>query len=299
MGCLLACGLHRQKEHQVWLLDHNEERPHRINHNLKLWAGKQILRCQVAVTADPSQIGPADIVLLCVKSGATDQALTRAAALFTDTTILIPLQNGISHLEVISRINLPGLLAPGVSSLGATLVAEGQVRPGGSGPTRIGFIQPPEKTPHPLLVQTEQTLNQCGFPTTIVDDIINHIWNKLLINVGINALTVIHDCVNGRLLDIAEARQTLSLAVQEGEEVAEALGISLTGDAIGKTVAVCRATANNVSSMLQDVRNKRPTEIMAINDALVKKGTEKGLDLPVNRDLVRRIKAIEAEYLRK
>ena len=299
LGCLLACGIHRQEGNHTWLLDHNEERARRINHNLKLTSGSQSMKCSVAVTSDPNQIGPADLILLCVKSGATARALNRAQSLFTDQTLLIPLENGISHLEVISNMWLPGIFAAGVTALGATLLGEGQVRHGGSGTTRLGFIQTAGKDAEKMLSQTAKVFNQSGFSTITTSDIIKHIWNKLLVNVGINALTVIHDCNNGRLIDIAEARETMALAIEEGQKVAETLGINLEGDATTRAIKVCRATAENVSSMLQDVRNKRSTEIMAINGALVSTGQSRGLDLPVNQKLVSQIQAIEAGYLRK
>ena len=49
--------------------------------------------------------------------------------------------------------------------------------------------------------------------------------------------------------------------------------------------------------MHQDVRNKKPTEIDAINGAIVALGKKHGIPTPVNEDLVRQVKEIESTYL--
>ncbi|MEA1934980.1 MAG: ketopantoate reductase C-terminal domain-containing protein [Thermodesulfobacteriota bacterium] len=51
-----------------------------------------------------------------------------------------------------------------------------------------------------------------------------------------------------------------------------------------------------MSSMLQDVRKKRLTEIDAINGAIVEQGARLGIPTPINRELVREIKEIEKRY---
>ncbi|MBU0908212.1 MAG: 2-dehydropantoate 2-reductase, partial [Proteobacteria bacterium] len=118
------------------------------------------------------------------------------------------------------------------------------------------------------------------------------------VNVGINALTVIYDCPNGDLLVNAEAKAKLVAAVLEGHAVARALGIDVPTDPVSQTLTVCEATAANISSMLQDVRRRRPTEIGAINGALLDKARELGIDVPVNSELVSRVRQIEDGYLR-
>ena len=75
-----------------------------------------------------------------------------------------------------------------------------------------------------------------------------------------------------------------------------ASGIAVNGDPFTATVEVCRRTAANISSMLQDVRRRRRTEIDAINGTVVRVGQTLGLETPENLRLVQQIRAIEAEY---
>jgi 2-dehydropantoate 2-reductase len=84
-------------------------------------------------------------------------------------------------------------------------------------------------------------------------------------------------------------------AIKEAEAVANAEGITVSTP-VEDTIDVCRATAMNISSMLQDVRKKRKTEIEAINGEVVSLAQRHGLAAPMNTQLVRQVKEIEKSY---
>ena len=293
LGSLFAALLAAGHDNDVWLLDRDAERAARINGKLLLTIGEQEFCRFVRAGADAAAIGPADLVLLCVKSRDVATAITCAAPLFTPHTILITLQNGIGHLDVLAQLALPMPPVVGVTAMGATLRSAGHVCHGGRGVTRIGFLSPPAMEQERHLADVAVLLQRADIPTEPVSNILDFVWAKLLVNVGINALTVLYDCPNGELLHIPAARQLLVAAVQEGEAVARELGIHLPADPVTQALEVCRATAANISSMLQDVRRDRPTEIMAINGALLAKAERLGLAAPVNRVLVARVRTIE------
>ena len=80
--------------------------------------------------------------------------------------------------------------------------------------------------------------------------------------------------------------------------MARAKGVGVVADPVAMTKQVCRATRENYSSMFQDVLKKRPTEIDAINGAIVKEAHSLGIAVPVNEKLVQQIKKIESGYLK-
>jgi 2-dehydropantoate 2-reductase len=84
------------------------------------------------------------------------------------------------------------------------------------------------------------------------------------------------------------------MAVEEAVRVADAAGVKLPYDnAVEKVLAVAVATAQNRSSMLQDLSGGRRTEIDAINGALVREGERVGVATPVNKVLTLLIKVLE------
>jgi len=166
----------------------------------------------------------------------------------------------------------------------------------GSGKSRFGFLKNGDEIQRRLLQSAALALNLCGFGAEVAENIEAYIWEKLLINVGINALTAIHDCRNGDLLTVGNRRNTMQAAVLEAAAVAKAKGILLPADPVGKTFAVCKATAANLSSMLQDVRRHRTTEIDAINGAIVRLAKEFSIRVPVNFSLTEQVKKIERSF---
>jgi len=305
LGCLLAASLTIKLDHtnkkvpalDLWLLDYKPERAQYLSeHGLILEENSREKHCPVKVTADPKEIGPADVILLCVKSPQVATALEQASHLIQTDTLLVTMQNGIGHLNLLQeKQKLPPCVL-GVTAQGANLVAQGHVRHAGDGLTRIGFRKSANFSSSLLLAKVCNLLNYGGIETVIVDNIMDYVWAKLLINVGINALTAINRCPNGKLLESSATKDMLTAAVREGEAVAKALGIQLIDDPLAMTLDVCSKTAQNISSMLQDVNNRRPTEIDSINGEIAAAGRKLGILTPVNDELVRQVKEIELAY---
>jgi 2-dehydropantoate 2-reductase len=299
LGTLLATSLTIKSDSppELWLLDYKPERARLFNEQgLILERNGQQTSCKINATSDPKEIGPTDIIILCVKYPDFAAGLQHAVKLAHSDSLLITLQNGIGHLEMLNVEKTSPAIVLGVTAMGANLVSPGHVREAGSGLTRIGFLKPANFAGSLLLAKVCNTMNDCGMETAIVDNILDYVWGKLLVNVGINALTAIHNCPNGGLLESDDTLNTLSAAVKEGEAVARAKGLQVPEDPIAVTIEVCKRTSQNISSMLQDIKNKRRTEIDSINGEIVAAGRKLGIPTPVNEDLVNKIKIIEKNY---
>ncbi len=294
LGCLFAARLSARAACDIWLLDHDGKRAAGLRNAVVLV--EEDHKAEVHSTADPVEVGPVDLVLLCIKSSAVKEALIGASSLFHPTTLLIAFQNGISHPEIIEQAELPGYSALGVTSEGATLLAPGRVSHRGEGQTSLGFMSETDQQGWSRLEEAGRILAAGGFVSEVVPDIRNHLWKKLLVNVGINGLTVIYDCANGELLSNSRARELMREAVREGVAVARGEGIDPGPNPVAYTEEVCRRTAANVSSMLQDVRRGVSTEIAAINGALIAKAKTFGIDIPVNRLIVDKVREIEKRH---
>lgn len=300
MGCLLAGLLSkaklsgRQSPEEIWLLDKNKERASIINQQGIVVEGLTDFATKIKVSVDPTEIGLADLAIVCVKSYDTKEAITRARPAIADNTKVITLQNGIGNIEIISEVVGQEKVIGGVTNLGATLLGVGKVKYAGRGETVIGRID--AKIPVELR-SIRQLFNKADLETRISRDIKALLWSKLIINVGINALTAITHLHNGKLIEFEGTRRVLREAVTEAIRVAKRKRIKLIyDDPLAKVEAVCEATAGNVSSMLQDVLKKKRTEIDFINGVIVRQGQELGIPVPVNSLLVDLVKTIEASY---
>ena len=149
----------------------------------------------------------------------------------------------------------------------------------------------------PRVERLAAILTAAGLEARAVENVDSLVWSKLLVNVGINAITAILRVTNGELPKHEATRELVRLAVEEGARVAAAKGIKLIhADPVANCLKVAELTGPNLSSMHQDVRAKRRTEVDVINGAIVAEGEKLGIPTPVNKVLTNLIKAIEATY---
>ena len=278
------------------LLDYKPERVEQIRESGLLLEEKgQRIRCMVQVEVNPEVCSGCDVLFFCVKATAVTKTLETISSYLSPETMLVAMQNGIGHLDAVSV--LPCISSVAITSEGATLLAPGHVRHGGAGITRIGVLDAETDVNIKRLGGITELLSSSGLETYITHEPLKHIWAKLFVNVAINALTAIHRCPNGELLKSQGTRDVMEQAVREAVLVARALGIPIEVDPVESAFRVCETTANNISSMHQDVKNQKRTEIDAINGAVVACGDRLGIPTPVNMDLVRQVKLIEASFL--
>jgi len=294
IGSLCAAFLSKAKE-DVWLLDKDKERAAKINQQGIIIEGiSGNWQAPVKTTAEAKEIGSADLIIICVKSYHTKDAIAGVKPLINDNTRILTLQNGIGNIEIIAEVAGLEKVIGGVTNLGATLIGIGHVRHAGKGETVIGRIDGKIPTEMRLI---REIFNKAALETRISRDIKGLLWSKLIINVGINALTAITRLNNGKLIEFEGTRRILREAVTEAIRIAKRKRIKLIyDDPLAKVEAVCEATATNVSSMLQDVLKKRRTEIDFINGVIVRQAQELGIAATVNSLLVDLVKTIEASY---
>lgn len=294
IGILFGTMLIRSGE-RVQFLDHDRQRVEFISKNgISLESKDKVYSNKVEITNRASDLTDIDLFLICVKSYDTKVAVISVKSALKDKSMVLTLQNGVGNIEVISEILGQERVIGGVTSQGANVISYGKVRHAGFGETFIGKIDGKTTT---YLRDIREVLNKAGLKTRISKDIKSLLWSKLIINVGINALTAITHLRNGQLLDYEGTRRILRQAVSEAVKIVKRKRIKLAyDDAIEKTETVCEATAQNISSMLQDVLRKKKTEIDFINGAIVRQGQSMGILTPVNSLLLDLVKSIELSY---
>jgi 2-dehydropantoate 2-reductase len=296
MGSLFACFLHRAG-HETWLFDRDAERVRAIREGGLLLEGPDgTHRISISTaTATARDIGAADLVIVFVKSYDTAGAVGSAGAVFGDATLVLTLQNGLNNLETIASVTGRDGLLGGTTAHGATLLGHGRIRHAGSGDTVIGAFG---RVGTGDLDAVAGLFNRAGITTAVTGDLTATLWRKLTVNAAINPLTALTGLCNGELIGSPALADVQERLVKEACAVAEARGISINaGEAAAMVREVCRRTAANQSSMLQDVLNRRRTEIDAINGAVAAAGAACGVPVPYHTVVTRLVKALELSRL--
>lgn len=247
-----------------------------------------------------------DFMFLTTKAYDNENALLEYENLINISNYLVILQNGIGNEDIAKQFYSSAKIIRAVTSNGALLDKPGYLYHTGEGVTKIGFPFLNDLNLKPeLLTQAEMDLNLLkdllnltGLDTIIVEDIITECWEKAFVNIGINAVGALARLPNGKLLENEGLKNLIEQAIKEAVEIAKMKGIKLPEkDYISIAYDVVEKTADNKNSMLQDILNRKITEIDFLNGRILKYAAELGVKVPVNEILTYLIKGIDTSRI--
>jgi 2-dehydropantoate 2-reductase len=281
LGCLMA-ALFREAGAEVCLVDYRPDRAARLQlRGIQVHTLEGEPRVILVPIGLAPEVGPCDLTIVAVKAYQTEAAAQALPGLMSQGGMTLTLQNGLGNLEAIARIVGPKRLLAGVGLLGVTRQDEGRIIYAGRGVIYLGAPLGSEVTGSEVAAVAD-LFRHAGLECQPREDIEAVLWEKLVINVGINPLTALLRVPNGALLQLPEAWEVAVAAAAEAQAVARAGGLSLSGDPSARLRQICTDTAANHSSMLQDILAGRPTEIEALNAQVSTRGRALGLPTPVN-----------------
>lgn len=225
-----------------------------------------------------------DYCLITCKSMQTRQLCMEHRSLLAQTEV-VSLQNGIGNEEIIAEFSsrvIGGTIITGFEWRGE---ADVQVTVE-AGPIRLGRFPEGMDDKVQRLVEL---FRQAGLNVEGSAAIRTNLWAKTLYNCALNPLGAILDVPYGNLAE-PHTWSVIERIIEEAWAVCSSEGIDLPWSTTGDYLDYLRsvqlpATAGHHSSMLQDIRNGKATEIDFINGAVVRLGKEHGIYTPVNKTL--------------
>lgn len=241
---------------------------------------------------DASKVTPYDLVIVAVKYGALRPALPELAAAVGPDTILISVMNGIDSEDILAetfdRKHIVDCVAIGMDAM----------RDGNDlhyskvGRLQIGALSDAQD---PFVDALCDFFRRAGIPYETVPDIRRAMWNKYMLNVGINQACTVY------ATDYAHATSEpilheMKQAMQEVIEVARAEGVNLTQDDLERDIAIEQTLdPQSYPSMRQDIVAGRKTEVQMFSGILIELAQKHGIQVPVNRKYYNKIREIEAK----
>jgi 2-dehydropantoate 2-reductase len=287
-------GVLTEGGNDVWLIDawsgHVDAMRSR---GLTLREGAVDRTVKVNARTSPDGIGPADLVVVLVKSYHTREAIEKAGAIIGPETAVMSLQNGLGHEEILAEVAGRQHVLAGKTYAGGVLLGPGHVIAGTR--SKYTYIGELDGRITERATRIAATFTRAGLPTEVSTNIMGTMWDKLLINVATGALAGITRLPYGGLYSVPEVRQCALAAVAEAIAVATALGVKLTSDKPEDawTLAAAGLPGEFKTSMLQSIEKGAPTEIDFINGSVVRFGERARVPTPVNQALVACVKGIE------
>jgi 2-dehydropantoate 2-reductase len=236
-----------------------------------------------------------DLVLLTVKSYDTDSVMHTYLNTFGKSNLTVSLQNGLGNVEIVSALMGKEKTIGGRVIFGAELLEPGIVKiTVYADKVVLGSLK--GGVPLDKVQEVCRLFDKAGIPTTWTSEIEKFIWGKVFYNSALNALSCLLEVSYGELLNNEYARMIMQDIVDELFTVIHRNKIPLDWDSADAYIThlftqLIPPTRDHYSSMLQDIRHGKRTEIDALNGKVVSLAEESACDLPVNRVLTALVKA--------
>jgi 2-dehydropantoate 2-reductase len=235
----------------------------------------------VQATDDPSEVGPVDLILFCVKTYDTDAAAESIRPLIRPDTMLLSLQNGIGNEERIARV------AGHTSAIGAVAYVSSAIKAPGvvaqtSGPGKIifGELSGGESARTERL---RDVLQRAEITAEVHPDIRVVLWQKFLFISAFSGVTTVTRLPIGTILADSVTHALFRGTVEEAEAVARASGIDLPADCVEQALATAAAAEPWArGSLYHDLAGGRRLELEGLNGEVVRRGREHGIETPLN-----------------
>ncbi len=234
---------------------------------------------KVKAVTEIDKIKENTVVLLTTKVIDSSNAVLSIKDKVRDDTIIVCLQNGCG-IEKLVRDVIDCKVLRAVTDQAIIFEEPGRIKISYNGYFKIEKSNVSEKI--------VEDIKKCGIEAKISQNIAQDIWKKMLINCVLNPLTAIYGIKNS---EVTEHQKEMKEILNEVKLVLDKEGIIFDKEEYEEIWKM--KYSENLSSMLQDIRNKRKTEIDYINGAVVKLGQKHNIPTPVNAEIVEKIHAIE------
>ena len=246
--------------------------------------GLESLTVRVLAVESLQKIGPNALVLVTTKVPDTAAALSPIATLVRDDTTIVSLQNGLGSEEIVRRaLGNRGVVLRGITQFGGIFTAPGMIEFLARGYTVI--------EQHERSGEIARVLTAAGLDCRLSSDIRRDVWYKLIVNCVVNPITAMIGCEVGAIAN-PELGPLKDLIIAECVAVAATEGVRFELD-FNKEISDFFRPSRNRSSMLQDLRRGRPTEIDFMNGAVAALAARQNIPCQVNSAITAIIKAME------
>jgi 2-dehydropantoate 2-reductase len=241
------------------------------------------------VASDPRELPPPDLVILGVKAYDLDILMDQLEPVLTTRTVILTLQNGVDTEDrILARLGRDCVIG-GVAFIYSKIVEPGVIEHFKRGAVAVGELMGHRSERAQAIVEL---FKQAGIQCQLSEDIRRSKWEKMCWNCVFNPITVLINDKVAKALDHPEMMGVIRQIVEEVAAVSAALKVPLAPDMAEKTVQVTQSIRDIHTSMYDDWKAGRPSEIDWLNGYVVRKGRELGIPTPVNEALTALVKAV-------
>jgi 2-dehydropantoate 2-reductase len=249
-------------------------------HGLRLHQAGQLTSKAVASSANPTDFGVQDLVVLSVKAPSLPDVARHIAPLIGPDTMVLTAMNGVLWWFLqgfggalagtrLTSVDPDGALASAIPAphlIGCVVHASCSVDEPGQVRHHFGnklIIGEPSGQPTVRVQQLAALLAQAGFETVVSDQIQKDIWFKLWGNMTVNPISALTGATTDLIMNDELVRGFISAVMLEAKAIGARIGIPMDQQPEDRH-AVTRKLGAFKTSMLQDVEAGKPVELDAL-----------------------------------
>jgi len=270
--------------------------PERMERYTRNPATSNGVECNLRLISSQEKGKPADFVFFAVKATGLEKAMEDAANQIGPDTVILSALNGIISEKLLEErfgaTNVIYSVAQGMDAVkdGSALTY-----------TKMGCMcigipkDRPEK--QPALDALCELFDRTGFPYTLEEDVMHRLWSKLMMNVGVNQVTMVYEGTYRTIQEPGEARDTMIAAMREVIALSEYEGVRVTEADLDFYLKLLDTLhPDSMPSMRQDGLFHRKSEVELFSGTIRRLGRKHGVPTPVNDRLYETVQRMEAEY---
>ena len=248
------------------------------------------VHCQAS--DDPSDVGPVDLALLCVKTYQSEIAVPLMKPLVGPNTTVLCLQNGVDSYLAAANVLGASTVLPGAAFIEAGMPGPGVVQQTGS-LVRI-ILGESDSVETERCPSIRDIFNDAGVPAEIAPDIRAGLWGKFLFIATMAGVTSMARATLADLMPNPHWRKVVLGCLAEIDSVGRASGVKLPTNIVADTVSYIEEHLIDLqASMHTDLLAGRPLELEALNGAVVRAGKDAGVATPINDVIYAMLKPFE------
>ena len=251
---------------------------------VKLQDGSEF--CTKVKTVEQGQLsGTYDVILLSCKAYDLDGAMDALAPAMTEESVIVPVLNGVRHIDVLKARFGAGRVLGGLTTINAALMADGTIQ---QSQLRINLnaIGELDGRASDRCMAIKASLEAGGIPVQISNNILAMMWAKFFGFVISGTIATLTRSRAGAIAKAASGPSFVSAVIEECTQVVTAAGYPPAPPPAPDTAGIMRGMFSQPAStygpsVLIDMEDGRPTEGEHTIGDMVERAARAGVSAPI------------------
>ncbi len=251
-------------------------------------------KIKVKATNDPSDVGPMDLVLFCVKAYDTEEAALQVKPMISEDTTVISLQNGVEKEEILGRILGTEHIMGGLCGVSAFIEAPGVITHHAGKLLTFGEMDGSQSTRGKRIWEV---LKNADIYAILSQDIIKAEWEKFTFICAVAGLCCLTRLPIVTILQFKEITQLYIDTMKEVIEVGCKRGVDLDQEElIERFLNIFKGASPEIKpSMLRDLENRKQIEVEPLHGTVVRFGRALEVPTPINEVIYACLKVVNED----